>query len=121
LQAFADVSYAALEATRGKKADALRLYQSALKLDKGLNDPRSEAADWYGYGLFLRDAGFDGRLAYVSLLNAESLMQSAHDSADAEPIEQARLDLEKTLAGKADSIQRKRQPVIEEALSVSAR
>jgi tetratricopeptide (TPR) repeat protein len=120
LQAFAAVSNASLEATLGKKADALRLYQQALKLDGGLDDGRSAAADWYGYGLFLRDAGFDPRLAYASLLNAESLMQSAHDPEVTEPITQARAELEKKLAGKADPIRRNPAPEVAEALRISA-
>ena len=120
LESFAAVSRASLEAGQGQKGKALHFYQYALKIDDSLDDPRSEAADWYGYALFLRDAGFDPRLAYASLLKAESLMRSSEDTEDAKPITQARLDLEKKLSGKATAIQHNLQPVLHEALTVSA-
>ena len=120
MEGFSAISLASLESSQGKKSQALRLYQFALKLDAGLDDPRSQSADWYGFGLFLRDAGFDPRLAYASLLKAETLMESSTDSADARPILQARMDLEKKLAAKAAVIRRNPQPVLDQALTVSA-
>ena len=120
LEGFAAISRASLEASQGRRGDALRLYQSALKLDASLDDPLSQSADWYGFALFLRDAGFDSRLAYASLLKAQALMESSKDSADAQPIQQARADLEKKWAGKAAGIRRDPQPVLAEALSAKA-
>ncbi len=120
LEAFSLISFASLEASQGKKAEALRFYQQALMLDEGLNDPRIAAADWYGYGLFLRDAGFDSRLAYASLLHAESLMQSAHDDVDTQPIAQARLEIEKKMGSEAQEIRRQPDATVQQALRVSA-
>jgi tetratricopeptide (TPR) repeat protein len=119
LEAFSLVSFASLESTQGKKAEALRFYQQALKLDEGLNDPRSAAADWYGYGLFLRDAGFDSRWAYAAMLHAETLMQSAGDGVDAQPILQARSEIEKTMGGSAEAVRRNPDAAVQQALRIS--
>ncbi len=120
LEAFSLICFASLEASQGKKAEALRFYQQALMLDEGLNDPRSAAADWYGYGLFLRDAGFDSKLAYAAMLKSESLMQEADDAVGAQPIVQARLEIERRMGREAEEIRRKPAATIQEALRVSA-
>jgi tetratricopeptide (TPR) repeat protein len=118
LEGFAAISHASLAASEGKKAEALRLYQYGLKLDMRLEDPSSEAADWYSFGVFLRDAGYDPRLAYASLLKAELLLKGSAGSLDAGGIPQARLDLEKTLGNKAGEVRRNSQPFLQDALSV---
>ncbi|MBZ5722277.1 MAG: hypothetical protein LAO03_18045 [Acidobacteriia bacterium] len=119
LESFAAIGGAQLEATLDKKAEALRLYQRALKLDGTMNDPRSEATDWYGYGLYLRDADFPARLAYACLLKSELLMKSLKDAPDIKAVTAAREDVGKRLAGKADAVRRNPQPVIEEALALT--
>jgi tetratricopeptide (TPR) repeat protein len=120
LESFAAIGGAQLEATLQNKSDALRLYQRALKLDGALNDPRSEAADWYGYGLFLRDADFPAPLAYACLLKSESLMKSLKDAPDMKALVAAREDIGKKLDGKADAVRRNPQPAIEQALALTA-
>jgi tetratricopeptide (TPR) repeat protein len=121
LESFAAIGGAQLEAALNKKADALRLYQQALKLDGPLNDPRSEAADWYGYAIFLRNAGFPERLAYACLLKSESLMQSLKDAPDMTTVIEAREDLGKKLAAQADAIRRNPQPAIDEAMAITVK
>ncbi|MBZ5707528.1 MAG: hypothetical protein LAN63_19465, partial [Acidobacteriia bacterium] len=119
LESFASVSEAEFEATRGKTPEALRLYQHALRLDSTLDDPRSEAADWYNYGLFLRDSRFPIRLVYACLLNSESLMKPFRGSPEFPPIVQAREDAEKKLAGEAGRLRRNPKPALDKALSLT--
>jgi tetratricopeptide (TPR) repeat protein len=121
LESFAGVSEAELEAMQGKTPEALRLYQHALKLDSTINDPRSEAVDWYNYGLFLRDSGFPTRLVYACLLNSESLMKPFKDSPEFPPIVQAREEVQKKLAGEAGQLRHNLKPALEEALAFAAR
>jgi tetratricopeptide (TPR) repeat protein len=121
LESFASVSEAELEVLRGKTSEALRLYQHALRLDSTLGDKRSEAADWYNYGLFLRDSRFPTRLVYASLLNSESLMKAFKDSPEFPPIVQAREEAEKKLGGEAAQLRRNPKPALEEALAARVR
>jgi tetratricopeptide (TPR) repeat protein len=120
LESFAAIGGAQLETALDKKADALRLYQHALKLDGPLNDPRSEASDWYGYAVFLRNSGFPERLAYACLLKSELLMKSLKDAPDMKTVVEAREDLGKKLAAQAEAIRRNPQPAIDEALAFTA-
>ncbi|HVO82004.1 MAG TPA: tetratricopeptide repeat protein [Terriglobales bacterium] len=119
LESFASVSNAELEAVRGKIPEALLHYQRALRLDSSLGDRRSEAADWYEYGLFLRDSGFSPRLAYASLLHSESLMEPFKDAPEFRSIVQAREETENKLAGAAGPVRRNPKPALDEALAVS--
>ena len=120
LESFAAIGGAQLEAALNNRADALRLYQRALKLDGPLNDPRSEAADWYGYAVFLRSAGFPERLAYACLLKSESLLKSLKDAPDMNSVVEAREELGKQLAAEADAIRRNPKPAIDDALDLTA-
>ena len=119
IESFAAISNAQLEASLHKRADALALYQRALKLDRTMNDPHSEATDWYGYGLFLRDEEFPPKLAYACLLKSESLLQSSNNAADLQAVATAREDLEKRLSLQANAVRKNPQPVIEEALTLT--
>jgi tetratricopeptide (TPR) repeat protein len=121
LESFASVSKAELDGVQGKTAEALRLHQRALRLDRSLDDKRSEGADWYNYGLFLRDSGFPTRLVYACLLHSESLMEPFRDSPEFSSIVQAREDAEKKLADEATRLRRNLKPALDEALGVSVR
>jgi tetratricopeptide (TPR) repeat protein len=121
LESFASVAEAELEAGQSKIQRALALYQHALQLDVDVNDPGSEATDWYSYALFLRDSGFPPRLAYACLLKSESLMNTIKDSKDASAIEAvvlARTEVGKKLGATAANLQRDPQRAIQEALSL---
>jgi tetratricopeptide (TPR) repeat protein len=74
-QSLADIYQAQLLFHQHRGNEALPLYQSALRLDKGLNDPQVEAQDWYTYGIFLRDSSFPARLSYACLMKSEQLMR----------------------------------------------
>jgi tetratricopeptide (TPR) repeat protein len=118
LESFASIGEAEVEAGQGKTAGALRLYQNALQLDSAVDDRRSEAADWYNYGLFLRDAGLSPRLAYACLLKSEALMKPFRDTPEFKPIVTARQEMEKKLAGKAAELRRNPQPTLDKALAL---
>jgi tetratricopeptide (TPR) repeat protein len=77
LESFAAVKEAELRAAEKRTAQALQLYQRALRLDASTDDRTSEGADWYNLALFLRDQGFETQLVYASLLEAESLLKSS--------------------------------------------
>jgi tetratricopeptide (TPR) repeat protein len=118
LESFASIGEAEVEARQGKTTDALRLYQNALKLDSVVDDRRSEAADWYTYGLFLRAAGLSPRLAYACLLKSESLMKPYRDTPEFKPIVTAREEMERKLAGRAAEVRRNVISELEEALTL---
>lgn len=121
LESFSSISKAELEAMRGKTPEALRLYQHALRLDSTLSDKRSEAADWYNYGLFLRDSGFPTRLVYACLVHSESLMEPFKDSPEFPPIVRVREEVEKKLGGGAAQLRRNPNPALDEALVFTVR
>jgi tetratricopeptide (TPR) repeat protein len=120
LEAFSTISHAELEAKLGDKAQALSLYQHALALDQTLDDPRSAAADWYGYAQFLSQSGFEPRLAYACLLRAEALMKPFDKTPEFEPIRSARALTEEALGTTAAAIRQKPDSAIEEALHLAA-
>ena len=120
LESLASVGEAELEAQQKNIASALRLYQRALSLDQESGDPKSEAADWYSYGLFLRDSGFSPRLAYACLVQSESLTQSLKNGQEATDTMLVREQLESKLAGQASAIRRNPQPLLDEALRLTA-
>jgi len=126
LESLASIDEAALQTRIGNVSGALHLYQHALKLDATSGDRRAEAADWYAYAMFLRDAKFPGPLAYACLLKSESLMKS-QNAPELQTVSQARLDAEKNMESqqrKASALQpaelrRNLQPAIDEALSLT--
>jgi tetratricopeptide (TPR) repeat protein len=80
LESVADVNEAALQAQQGDLADALHLYQEALRLDEKTADRVGGAQDWLAYGHFLEEQGFAARLAYACFVKARNLTGS--DSTD---------------------------------------
>jgi len=87
-----------------------------------VNDPRSEATDWYSYALFLRDSGFPLRLAYACLVKSESLMKTLKDAKDASALQAVvvtRTEVGKKLGATAASLQRDPHRAIQEALALT--
>jgi tetratricopeptide (TPR) repeat protein len=119
LQSLASVGEAALESQQKKIPQALRLYQSAITLDRESGDRASEASDWYSYGIFLRDAGLPPRLAYACLVESESLTRSLENATEIKDAALAREELEGKIANEASAIRRDPQPALEQALSFS--
>ncbi len=118
LESFASVAEAELEAGQNKIPPALRLYQAALKLDQAVNDPRSEATDWYSYGLFLRDSGFPSRLAYACLLKSESLMKPLKDAPALQSVALVRTEVGKKLGSQAAQLKRDPASALHDALAL---
>ena len=118
LESLADVNEAELQAKTGKIDDALRLYQRALELDKSAGDNSASAQDWLSYGRFLDEMGFPARLAYASLIKADSLTQSLPDSSLPESVVAARKKIEKQLGPEAALIRRDPEPALQDALAL---
>ena len=123
MESVACVAEAELEAGRGKTAQALQLYQRALKLDSNLDDSQATASDLYSYGLFLRDSGFSLRLAYACILKAQSLMTKTNtkfeDTPEFNSVALARADLEKKLAAQSAVLRRHPDSALNEALALT--
>lgn len=119
LESFAAAAEASLESDRKNVPAALRSYQKALALDAADGDPRGEAADWYNYALFLRDAGFPARLAFACLLKSQTLMELSKDDAQLAKIATLLEQVEKNLPDAA-RLQRDPQPALQAALSLTA-
>ncbi len=117
LQSFAAVAQAGLEAQEGHAANALRLYQTALRLDAGLKGRHSETVDWYLFASFLRAAHFAPKFVYASLLKAEGSMPSG--SSDGHPVTRQIKEMEKEIGPQAAAIRRNPQEVAREALALT--
>lgn len=109
---------ASLQARLGETSQTLSLFQSALQLDAGLNDPHSEAVDWYMYAMFLRDAGFPARFVYASLLKSQSLMSSGAQDQEAPAASRIRKELGRQLGPQASVISRNPESILHEALEL---
>ncbi|HZQ24336.1 MAG TPA: hypothetical protein VFA89_16225 [Terriglobales bacterium] len=115
LESMALIGNAMVQAERRRVPEALRLYQAALQLDATLDDRRSEADDWYSYGIFLRDNHFPSQLVYACLLKSESLMKQTDGIPELKNISQIRNGLEKSLP-EAAGLRRNPQSAWQEAL-----
>jgi tetratricopeptide (TPR) repeat protein len=116
LESFADIAEASLDAKLGQAAKALPLYQRALQLDAGLDDPHSGGVDWCMYAMFLRDSGFPARLAYASVLKSQTLLSSDSNVQEVVAAGRVRKELEQRLGPQASLILRNPEPLWQEAL-----
>jgi hypothetical protein len=89
-ESLANMYQAQLKFSQHEIAEALPLYQRAIRLDQFLGDPRVLAQDWYTYGVFLRDSRLSTRLSYACLMKSEMLMKAANPSADLKLVSDAR-------------------------------
>jgi tetratricopeptide (TPR) repeat protein len=80
LEAAALAGLAGLQEQAGDAVGAARSRQRGLSL-AAATDPRSEAADWFDYGQFLRRQGLADRFAYACFLKAEALLRASPVSA----------------------------------------
>ena len=101
-ESLATIGEARLKAAQNKTDEALALYQHALRLDQTLQDPKAEGADWYSYGMFLRDAGFPARLSYACLTKSEQLLKTLPEAPELKLVSQARESLSKQLTKSGD-------------------
>jgi hypothetical protein len=121
LESLTVASAAALKAVQHKTGDALLLYQRALQLDASLNDPRTQAVDWYNYGVFLRDAGFPSRLSYACLMKSELLMKPLKEAPELKLVADARENLSKKDPAVSALNSKNLKPVLDEALHFQAK
>ena len=89
-ESLANMYEAQLKFSQHEFAEALPLYQRAIRLDQFLGDPRVVAQDWYTYGIFLRDSRLSTRLSYACLMKSEMLMKAVNPSAALKPVSDAR-------------------------------
>ncbi len=120
LDSFASVNLASLEANEGRLAEALPLYQKALRLDAGLDDREGEALDWYNYAILLKHAGFPPRLVYASLEKSKSLAGTDASGAQLAKIVAVQKEEAAVLPKQDENVRRNPERAIEEALSVVA-
>ncbi len=120
LDSFASVNLASLEANEGRIAEALPLYQRALKLDAGLDDRKGEALDWYNYAILLKHAALPPRLVYASLEKSKSLAGADTNGDQFSKIVTAEEEESAVLPEQDANVRKHPQAAIQEALSVSA-
>jgi hypothetical protein len=120
LESFANVAEAALRTKLGQTRETVPLYQRALQLDAGLNDPQSEAVDWYGYAVSLQGSGFPARFVYASVLRSESLGSSQSSGPEGDSVRRMQKELEQQLGSEAASIRHNPEPLLREALQLNA-
>jgi len=118
LESVADVNEAELQSKAGKLDEALRLYQQALRIDDSIADTSASAQDWYAYGRFLNDAGFQPRLSYACMVKSESLMHSLANPAVPASLAAARQQIEKRVGATAAAVRRDPEPALREALAL---
>ncbi len=111
-------SEADLLAKLGQNADALRLFQSALKLDAQLDDHSGEATDWYNFALLLRSQHRED-LAYACLLRAEELMTESSSATQKNLIQAQLLDLARLLNHRAATVRSRASQLRAQALAVT--
>jgi tetratricopeptide (TPR) repeat protein len=119
LESFANVAEASLRTKLGQTQATVPLYQRALQLDAGLNDPQSEAVDWYGYAVSLQDSGFPARFVYASVLKSESLGSSQSSGPAGDSARNLQKELEQRLGSEAATIRHNPEPVLREALELN--
>jgi tetratricopeptide (TPR) repeat protein len=117
LESVADVNEAALQAQQGDLADALRLYQNALRLDEKTDDRAGGAQDWLAYGHLLDEQGFPPRFAYACFVKAQELAGSSSTDVS-EAAASAEKALESKKPGDLAALRRNPQPVSQAALEL---
>jgi tetratricopeptide (TPR) repeat protein len=117
LESVADVNEAALQAQQGDLADALRLYQEALRLDEKTADRAGGAQDWLAYGHFLDAEGFPPRFAYACFVKAEDLAGLGSGDVSQTATSAAKALESKNLSDLA-ALRRNPQPVLRAALEL---
>lgn len=117
LDSFASVNLASLEANEGRTAEALPLYQKALRIDAGLDDRKAEALDWYNYAILLKHAGFPARLVYASLEKSKSLAGTDTSGDQLARIVTAQQEEAEMLPKQDAGVRKNPNPAITEALA----
>jgi len=117
-ESVASLNQAILESKSGRVATALPLYQNALKVDRTMNDPIAEAADWQAFAVFLNHQGFEKKLAYACLVRAETVLRNSQ-AALLPASAQLKMELESTIGKEANSIRKNPSPLLDEALRLT--
>ncbi len=120
IESVASLNEAILISKSDRVREALQFYQNALKLDRAVNDPAAEAADWRAYAAFLNERGFDKKFAYAASVRAETLIQGLNREKAADP-QPVRIQLETTLGNSAAAIRKNPSPLLEQALQLEAK
>jgi tetratricopeptide (TPR) repeat protein len=103
----------------GDVAGAAHSFQRGLSLDANLEDPRSQAFDWFNYGQFLRRRGVDLELAYACYLRAEILL-AGKGGENQQTVETARHEVEMMLGNKAAAVQKNLPEMLAHAQNLPA-
>jgi tetratricopeptide (TPR) repeat protein len=97
--------------------DAASSYQHALKLDAGLPDRKSAAADWFNYGQFLLHEKQPGRFALACFLQAEQLLRGTTGD-ELDQVKKAREKSELELGKNAAAVSKDAGNVAREAIEL---
>ena len=118
MESLAIVHQAELQEGVGRSAQAAELFQRALAIDAGYDDPPSVAADWAEYGQFLRRHGQPERLSFACFLRAEELLRNSPGS-ERDTMVKLRTDSEARLgAAGAAAVRRQLDAALKEAASI---
>jgi tetratricopeptide (TPR) repeat protein len=120
IESVASVNQASLESKSGRVANALSLYQNALKLDRSSGDAAAEAADWQAYGIFMSERGYPKKFAYAALVRAETLLRDIAIAPTAKTL-QLRVELEAALGKESVAIRKDPAALLEQALLLKNR
>jgi tetratricopeptide (TPR) repeat protein len=115
LESLALVHLADLQEKQNDIGGAAGSYQSALRLDAALSDPRSVASDWYSYGQFLRKQQQPERFVFACLLHAETVLQKTPGN-ELTVISDARKESEARLGPEANGDRRKLDELVAQSL-----
>jgi Tfp pilus assembly protein PilF len=117
LESLALVHLADLQEKQGDVSGAEQSYQSALRLDASLSDPRGAASDWFNYAQFLRKQKQPERYVFACLLHAEDLLQKFPGD-ELTTVKQARTESEARLGHEAAAVRHKVDEIVAEALKL---
>jgi tetratricopeptide (TPR) repeat protein len=118
LESVADLNEAALDATDGRRAEAVQLYERALQLDDANGDRVASTQDWLAYGQFLEQSDHPAQLVYACYIKS-SLGQSDLGEAQRGFLSEAIARTAKRVGATGVAIRRDPQPFLQQALSLT--
>jgi tetratricopeptide (TPR) repeat protein len=131
LQAISLMDEAQSKTARGRFADALPLYQSALRLDDASLQQsdlsasllRGAALDWYNYGVALRDHGAPAAMAFASFVQSSEMFKTLPPSPEnvhqGAVVKKAMSELEGKLGRDASKVRKDLRSNLLQALAVT--
>jgi tetratricopeptide (TPR) repeat protein len=117
MESLALVHHAEFSESEGNPQRAAQLFQRALALDASVTEVKDVAADWAGYGQFLRRNGAPERLAFACFLHAEELLSDT-PGVELQTIAKLRATSEAVLGREAAVVRSHKEEVLKEAVNI---